>query len=159
MRTIVIILICISLIVPVLAQQADRYETAVQQKVRFAQLHIYLDSGNRALAAYQFELKATAGRPALAKADVKIVGVENGEHPAFKEPPYYDPAALANDRIIIAAFSTGKNLPKGRTRVTTIQLQIIGEVEPKYALELTVAGDANGNEIPAEITYEKGEQK
>jgi hypothetical protein len=159
MRTIVIILICISLIVPVLAQQADRYETAVQQKVRFAQLHIYLDSGNRALAAYQFELKATAGRPALAKADVKIVGVENGEHPAFKEPPYYDPAALANDRIIIAAFSTDKDLPKGRTRVTTIQLQIIGDTEPEYSLELTVAADANGNEIPAKITYEKGEQK
>jgi hypothetical protein len=159
MRTIVIILISISLIVPVLAQQADRYETAVQQKVRFAQLHIYLDSENHALAAYQFELKATAGRPALAKAGVKIVGVENGEHPAFEEPPYYDPAALAHDRIIIAAFSTGKDLPKGRTRIASIQLQIIGDAEPEYALELTVAGDANGNEIPAKITYEKGEQK
>ena len=159
MRTIVIILINISLIVPVPAQQADQYETAVQRKVRFAQLHIYLDSGNRALAAYQFELKATAGRPALAKAGVKIVGVENGEHPAFEEPPYYDPAALAKDRIIIAAFSTDENLPKGRTRITTIQLQIIGDAEPEYELELTVAGDANGNEIPAKITYEKGEQK
>ena len=159
MRTIVIILINISLIVPVPAQQADQYETAVQRKVRFAQLHIYLDSGSRALAAYQFELKATAGRPALAKAGVKIVGVENGEHPAFEEPPYYDPAALAKDRIIIAAFSTDENLPKGRTRITTIQLQIIGDAEPEYELELTVAGDANGNEIPAKITYEKGEQK
>ena len=152
MRTIVIILITISLIVPVLAQQADRYETAVQQKVRFAQLHIYLDSENQALAAYQFELKATAGQ-------IKIVGIENGEHPAFDEPPYYDPAALAQNRIIIAAFSTEKNLPKGRTRIASIQLQIIGDVEPEYALELTVAGDANGNEIPAKITYEKGEQK
>ncbi len=153
MRTIVIILITLSLIVPVPAQQADRYETSVQQKVRFAQLHIYLDSGNQALAAYQFELKATAGQ-------IKIVGIENGEHPAFKEePPYYDPAAMANDRIIIAAFSTDKNLPKGRTRIASIQLQIIGDAEPEYALELTVAADANGNEIPAKITYEKGEQK
>ena len=159
MRTIVIILITLSLIVPVLARQADEYETVSRQKVRFASLHIYLDSGSRALAAYQFELKATAGRPALAKAGVKIVGVENGEHPAFEEPPYYDPAALAKDRIIIAAFSTDENLPKGRTRITTIQLQIIGDAEPEYELELTVAGDANGNEIPAKITYEKGEQK
>ncbi len=160
MRTIiVIILTVIYLIVPVLAQQPEQYETAVQQKIRFAPLHIYLDSGNQALAAYQFELKATASKSALAKAGVKIVGVENGEHPAFKEPPYYDPAALTNDRIIIAAFSTDKNLPKGRTRITTIQLQIIGDAEPEYKLELTVAADANGNEIPAKITYEKGEQK
>ncbi len=153
MRTImVIILISICLIVPVLAQQSDQYETAVRQKVRFAPLHIYLDTGNQALAAYQFELKATAGQ-------VKIVGIENGEHPAFNEPPYYDPAALANDRIIIAAFSTDKNLPKGRTRITSIQLQIIGDADPEYEADLTVAADANGNEIPAKITLEKGEQK
>ena len=152
MRTIVIILISISLIVPVLARGADEYETVSPQKVRFTSLHIYIDSGNQALAAYQFELKATAGQ-------IKIVGVENGEHPAFDEPPYYDPAALAHDRIIIAAFSTDKDLPKGRTRIASIQLQIIGDVEPEYALELTVAADANGNKIPAKITYEKGEQK
>ena len=153
MRTIVIIIISLSLIVPVPARQADEYETISRQKVRFASLHIYLDSEYRALAAYQFELKTTAG-------NIKIVGIENGEHPAFKEePPYYDPAAMANDRIIIAAFSTDKDLPKGRTRIASIQLQIIGDAEPEYAIELTVAGDENGNEIPAKITYDKGEQK
>ena len=155
----VIILISISLIIPVLAQPSEQHETAVRQKIRFAPLHVYLDSGNKALAAYQFELKATAGKPALAKAGVKIVGIENGEHLAFNEPPYYDPAAMAIDRIIIAAFSTDKNLPKSRTRITTIQLQIIGDAEPQYELELTIAADANGNEIPAKITLEKGEQK
>jgi len=67
--------------------------------VRFAPLHIYLDCGSQSLGAYQFELKAASGR-------VKIVGVEGGQHPAFAEAPYYDPAALANDRIIVAAFST-----------------------------------------------------
>lgn len=160
MRTIkVIILTCISLIFPVLAGQSDQNETGVRQKVRFAPLHVYLDSGNQKLAAYQFELKVTAGKPALAKAGVKIVGIENGEHPAFEEPPYYDPAALANNRIIIAAFSMDKNLPKGRTRITTIQLQITGDVEPQYEVLLTVAADENGNEIPAKITLEKGEQK
>ena len=153
MRTItVIILISILFVIPVLAQQSEQYETTTRQKVRFAPLHIYLDSGNQALAAYQFELKAIAGQ-------IEIVGVENGEHSAFKEPPYYDPAARANDQIIIAAFSTDKDLPKGRTRITTIQLQITGNTEPEYELELTVAGDANGKEIPAEITCEKGELK
>jgi len=145
-----IILMSISIIVPVLAQQSEQDITAVQPSVRFAPLHIYLDSGNRPLAAYQFELKAAAGQ-------IKIVGVEGGQHKAFKEAPYYDPAALANDRIIIAAFNTGSELPKGRTRIATIHLQIIGDAEPDYELKLVVAADADAKEIPAEISFEKGE--
>lgn len=145
-----IILMSISIIVPVLAQQSEQDITTVQPKVRFAPLHIYLDSGSRPLAAYQFELKAAAGQ-------VKIVGVEGGQHKAFKEAPYYDPAALANDRIIIAAFNTGRELPTGRTRIATIHLQITGDAEPDYELKLVVAGDADAKEIPAEISFEKGE--
>ena len=144
-----IILTSIFLIVPVLARQPEQ-DMTVQPKVRFAPLHIYLDSGNKLLAAYQFELKAAAGQ-------IKIVGVEGGQHKAFKEAPYYDPAALANDRIIIAAFNTGRDLPKGRTRIATIHLQIIGDAEPDYELKLTVAADADAKEIPAKITFEKGE--
>jgi hypothetical protein len=136
--------------VPVLAQQSERDYPVVEPSVRFAPLHIYLDSGNRPLAAFQFKLKATAGQ-------IKIVGVEGGQHEAFKEAPYYDPAALANDRIIIAAFNTGQDLPKGRTRIATIHLQIIGAAEPEYELMLTVAADADGEEIPAKISFEKGE--
>jgi hypothetical protein len=146
-----IILAGICLIVPVLAQQSEQDYSTAQPGVRFAPLHIYLDSGNSSLAAYQFELKATAGQ-------IKIVGVEGGSHKAFKEAPYYDKAALLNkDRIIIAAFSTGDNLPKGRTRIATIHLQIVGDAEPQYELKLTIVGDADGKEIPAEITFEKGE--
>ena len=149
MKTITVILISVSLIVPVFAQQfGQRYETE-QPRVRFVSLPVYIDSGNRPLAAYQFELKTKAGQ-------VKIVGLENGEHPAYAEPPYYDPAALAKDRIIVAAFNTGSNLPTGKTRVVTIQLQVIGDTEPQYELDLTVAADSDGNEIPAKITFEKG---
>ena len=147
-KHIVIILISVFVIVPVFAQQFGREYTTEQPKVRFATLPIYIDSGNQHLAAYQFELKAVSGQ-------IKIVGVEGGEHPAFADAPYYDPAALANDRIIIAAFNTGQNLPTGRTRIAIIHLQIIGDVEPKYQLELNVAGDENGREISAEITCEK----
>ncbi len=147
-----IILMSISIIVPVLAQQSEQDITTVQPRVRFAPLYIYLDSGNKSLAAYQFELKAAAGQ-------IKIVGVEGGQHKAFKEAPYYDPAALANDRIIIAAFNTGSELPKGRTRIATIHLQIIGDAEPDYELKLTVAADADAKEIPAKISFEKGERK
>jgi hypothetical protein len=120
--------------------------------VRFAPVHVYLDSGNRSLAAYQFELKATSGR-------IKIVGVEGGEHVAFQEAPYYDPAALQHNRIIIAAFNTGRNLPTGRTRIATIHLQIIGDVEPEYELTLTVAADANGRQLPGKLNLQAGETK
>ncbi len=123
-----------------------------EQKVRFAPLNVYIDSGAEPLAAYQFELKTTAG-------EVKIVGIEGGEHPAFADPPYYDPAALMQDRVIIAAFNTGDQLPTGKTRVATLHLQIIGDTEPEYELELTVAGTYDGEQIPAKITFEKGEQK
>jgi hypothetical protein len=117
--------------------------------VRFAPLHIYLDSGSRPLAAYQFELKAATGK-------IKIVGVEGGRHAAFKEAPYYDPAALMEDRIIIAAFNTGSGLPKGRTRIATIHLQITGDIEPEYEVIPIVAGDQDGREIPAEYDLERG---
>ncbi len=150
MKTFIVILMSMCVMVPVLARQSfPEYRTRTPE-VRFVSVPVYIDSGGKALAAYQFELKATKGQ-------IKIVGVENGEAPAYAQPPYYDPAALAKDRIIIAAFNTGKNLPTGRTRVTSLQLQIIGQVEPQYKLELTVAADADGNEIPAEITFEKEE--
>ena len=149
-KVIIIILLSISIMVPVLARQTDSEYPEIQPKVRFAPVHIYLDSGNKPLAAYQFELKAAAGQ-------IKIVGVEGGQHKAFEEAPYYDPAALTNDRIIIAAFDTGSELPKGRTRIATIHLQIIGDAEPDYELKLTVAADADANEIPAKISFEKGE--
>jgi hypothetical protein len=149
-KVIAIILLSISIMVPVLARQTYPDQPEIQPKVSFAPLNIYLDSGNKPLAAYQFELKTTTGQ-------VKIVGVEGGQHKAFEEAPYYDPAALTNDRIIIAAFNTGSELPKGRTRIATIHLQIIGDTEPDYELELTVAADADANEIPTKISFEKGE--
>lgn len=122
----------------------------IDTKVRFAPVRIYLDSGDRPLAAYQFELKATKGQ-------IKIVGVEGGTHAAFKDAPYYDPAALMQDRIIIGAFNTGQDLPTGRTRVATLHLQITGDAEPEYELELTVAADPQGQNVPGQINLEKGE--
>ncbi len=125
---------------------------AAELKTRFAPVHVYLDSGSHPLAAYQFELKAAAGQ-------IKIVGVEGGEHPAFQEAPYYDPAALMNERIIIAAFNTGTDLPKGRTRIATLHLQILGDTEPEYELKLTTTGDAEGREIAAQLDLERGDRK
>jgi hypothetical protein len=152
MKMLLTILTGISMLASSFTPQPDSEYSTPRPTVRFAPLHVYVDTGRHELAAFQFELRAEAGH-------IKIVGVEGGRHAAFAEPPYYDPAALANNRIIIAAFDIGGELPSGRTRIATIHLQIIGDVEPQYQLKLTVAADADGEEVPAEITFEKGEQK
>ena len=142
----------------------------IKERVRFAPVHIYLDPAGKPLAAYQFELVCSvpvraypAGEDNASRRHyehpVKIVGVEGGEHPAFKEAPYYDPAALMNERIIIAAFNTGADLPTTRTRIATIHLQITGDAEPQCELNLTTAADADGEKLPVKITLEKGGQK
>ncbi len=147
------LLVTLSIVAPLLAGASARTsEEPAESRARFAPVHVYLDSGDKPLAAYQFELKARTGR-------IKIVGVEGGEHPAFKEAPYYDPAALMNDRIIIAAFNTGSDLPHGRTRIATIHLQILGDAEPQYELKLIVAADPDGRNIPADLNLQTGESK
>ena len=141
-------------------------------KVRFAPVHVYLDPAGKPLAAYQFELVCSVPVRAYSSADgednasrrhyerpVKIVGVEGGEHPAFQDAPYYDPVALMNERIIIAAFNTGADLPTTRTRIATIHLQILGDAEPKYELKLVTAADSNAEEVAAEINLQTGEDK
>lgn len=147
------ILVTLSIVAPLLAGvPALTAKKPAEGRVRFAPVHIYLDSGDKPLAAYQFELRSRTGQ-------IKIVGVEGGAHPAFREAPYYDSAALMHDRIIIAAFNTGTDLPHGRTRIATIHLQILGDAEPQYELRLVVASDAEGENLPATLTLETGEQK
>ena len=145
-----LLLVSVYLLLSVFIAGAPSEAVNEQRPTRFVPLHIYLDCGEHELAAYQFELKVTCG-------DVKIVGVEGGEHPAFSNPPYYDPQALTEGRIIVAAFSTDTVLPSGRLRIATLHLQITGDVEPDYDLTLTISADAQGKSIPATITFQQGE--
>lgn len=124
-----------------------------RESVRFAHVDIYLDSQKEPLAAFQLELLVKAG-------SIAIVGIEGGEHSAFKEPPCYDPAALMHDRVILAAFNTSKDLPQGRTRVARVHLQVTGPVEPKYQTKLTAAASLDGKVIPVTISLEaQGDSK
>jgi hypothetical protein len=146
-------LVILSIMAPLLASVPARTaKEPAEGRVRFAPVHVYLDSGDKPLAAYQFELRARTGQ-------IKIVGVEGGAHPAFREAPYYDPAALMNDRIIIAAFNTGTDLPHGRTRIATIHLQILGDTEPQYELKLVTTADHDGREIHADLNLQMGENQ
>lgn len=146
----IIILLALCLMNPAPGSFSEN-DDANENTARFEPLHIYIDSGDHHLAAFQFELSTLTG-------SISIVGVEGSDDPAYKEPPYYDPEALSNDRIIIAAYSTNEDLPAGKIKVATIHLQITGQAEPEYDLDLIVAADIDGNEIPAQITFEKGEQ-
>jgi hypothetical protein len=110
---------------------------------------VFIRSDERSLAAYQFTFGAKKG-------EVKIVGVEGGDHPAFAGPPYYDPKALQKGRIKIAAFSMAGELPTGRTRVARLHLQVIGPVDPDYSVVLDAAASAEGKEIPVTISVAKG---
>jgi hypothetical protein len=109
---------------------------------RFTSLDVYVDSGDKPLAAWQVRIEART-------ANVKIVGVEGGEHAAFARPPYYDPAAMMNDHVVLAAFSTARDLPRGRTRVGRIHVMMGGSVRPEYEIRLQAAATLEGGKITA----------
>jgi hypothetical protein len=125
---------------------------ATESAVRFGAVDVFIDAGDQPLAAYQFELKVLAG-------DVALVGIEGGEHRAFRQPPYYDPAALSRQRIVIAAFDTGSDLPRGRTRVARLMVQVRGRVAPQYQASIQVAASPDAKPVPATISVSEGAEQ
>ena len=122
-------------------------ETATEEgRTRFCAVDIYVDSKATPLAAYQLEFIVT-------NSVAKIVGIEGGEHPAFHEPPFYDPKAMQHERVILAAFNTGNDLPSGKTRVATIHLQVTNDLPLQCELKLQAAGNATGKRIAAEVSF------
>ncbi|HWL92170.1 MAG TPA: hypothetical protein VNT79_01430 [Phycisphaerae bacterium] len=112
------------------------------RSVRFIAVDVFVDSGTIPLAAYQFEFSAPGG-------GASIVDIEGGESAAFTSPPYYDPEALMQGRIIVGAFNTGDELPSGKTRVARMHLRVEGEPVAEFSVQLTVAGNVNGDQIDA----------
>ncbi len=110
------------------------------QAVRFATFDVVIDPKGQPLAAYQLEL--TADSP-----HVKLAGIEGGEHTAFRDPPYYDPAAMSRNRVILAAFNTGSDLPKQPFRAARLHVQISDHATPKWEVKLTVASSADGTSL------------
>jgi len=82
------------------------------KKVRFAALDVHLES-TEPVAAWQFELSEAGGR-------MRVVGVENGDSPAFAKAPYYDRKAVSDgraDRIIVATALDGHRLATADRRI------------------------------------------
>jgi hypothetical protein len=139
-------------IFPLLIVQASAQSATNAASIRFETVDIFVDPQDKPLAAYQLEFSVTNGL-------AKIVGIEGGEHTAFREPPFYDPKAMQSERVIIAAFSTAKELPAGKTRVATIHIQISSTVEPQISTGQQLTADFNGNELSAKISFEMRAKK
>ena len=131
---------------------AQRSGTLQTVPSAFKPIEIWIDSHDQPLAAYQLEFKAVAGA-------VKIVGIEGGEPAAFRDPPYYDPAAMQQERVIIGAFSTAAaaNLPVGKMRIATIHVQVTGDSRPEFSISLTACATVDGKVIAAEATLMDGQ--
>ena len=112
---------------------------------RFEAIDIFVDSGETPLAAYQFELTSQSD-------GVEIVGIEGGEHAAFPEPPYYDAKAMNSNRVILAAFSTEKALPTGKSRVARVHVQLDGPHDRSWKTTLLASATLDGQRIPAALT-------
>jgi hypothetical protein len=137
----------LTILICVLAAPLFGQEAVENFQVHFRAVAIYVDSSKIPLAAYQLEFSVT-------NVLTKIVGVEGGQHSAFRDAPFYDPKAIQQERVIIGAFSTDKpeNLPTGKTCVAVIHLETIGEERPIFNLKLQTAGDSAGNKITATAT-------
>lgn len=114
---------------------------AARQEPKFVAYDVFIQTGDQALAAYQFELIGDASR-------AKIVGVEGGEGP-FAPAPYYDPAALQGGRIIIAAFTLDEKPPAGKVRVARVHMHESAAVE--YTPGLMVAAGPDKQALQAKI--------
>jgi hypothetical protein len=116
----------------------------------FGWVDVYLDPRNKPLAAYQVEF-------VIADDAATVVGIEGGDAAAFKQPPYYDAAAMSQSRVILAAFSTGSDLPAARSRVARVHVQF-QKPDRKYTAKLITAATADGGKIPAEVSVTEGAQ-
>ena len=116
--------------------------------VRFVPVDVWFDTGEQSLAAYQIEVRYDATR-------VDIVGLEGGEHPAFTKAPYYDPRGLTGGRIVVAAFSTAKDLPAGRVRLARIHLRVAGDEAPSLQGKLLTAGSTGARKITPTLTLKE----
>jgi hypothetical protein len=129
---------------------AARGARAPAAAARYWAMDVVVDADGRRLAAYQLEMTDPTGRS-------QIVGIEGGEHAAYSAPPYYDPAAMAQEgRMILAAFCAGDELPSGKTRVARLRVRTTGDGEPALRAKLIVAATSDGRTFPAQVNLVTG---
>jgi hypothetical protein len=115
------------------------------QSVRFESIDLRIDPRGTPLAAYQVEITADS-------AAAKLVGIEGGDAAAYREPPYYDPAALNQNRVILAALNTSADVPSKTFRAARLHVQVPTGVKTNWTVKLTTAAGPDGSVIAANAT-------
>lgn len=151
MRRVMMMVILLALVggvsMAALSVAGDGVEQRADAGVRFGWVDIVLEAEGD-LGAWQVELVDRAGASTL-------VGVEGGEHAAYREPAFYDPKALVEgERIVLAAFSTLAELPRGKTRVARVHARMDGVAE--WSLRVVAAADRNGEVIEVRSSLVEG---
>ncbi len=129
---------------------------AVAEEVEFTAIDVYVQT-DEPLAAWQFLLQERNGA-------MQVVGVENGESPAYTRAPYYDREAVnlgTADRIIVADYSLAKtaDLPRGRVRIATLHLMLKSDLQPDFDISLVAAARPDGQHLDATISVEPTARK
>lgn len=151
------VLLCVGVLVLVCTAAFTSH--AVTRETRaltpeFRVFDVYLDAGDVPLAAWQIEVSIADEHGA---SHATLVGVEGGEHAAFAQPAYYDPAALHEDqiadRIVLAAFSTHKAdaLPHGRTRVARLHVMLDEDAQCRSHATLVASATTDAQPINATV--------
>jgi hypothetical protein len=116
-------------------------------ETRFAVYDVFIDPAGDELAGYQVKIEAPK--------NVKFAGVEGGDHKAYKGPPVYDSKAINRETIILAALGSGVSLPREKTRVATLHVQVSGGEFPELPIKLQSAGNSGLKRIFPKVTVRK----
>ncbi|MFN0057801.1 MAG: hypothetical protein ACKVX7_05025 [Planctomycetota bacterium] len=120
--------------------------------LRFAAYELWIETGDRELAAWQVEVTDPA-------AHAQLVGLEGGSEAAYADAPYYDRAALLQHRVIVAAFSLEATLPSGRTHVATLHFALDAASDSAFEVVPVAAADPSGASITIDAVLVEKEQK
>ncbi|HEX8912274.1 MAG TPA: hypothetical protein VF796_07930 [Humisphaera sp.] len=124
------------------AARLDPPADAPNPAARFVTYDLFVDPGVKPLAAYQVDVRCTTN-------DALLTGLEGGDAAPFRDAPYYDPKALVNERIVVAAYSTAADVPAGKARVARLHLRVAGKDDPKFEVKVTAAAGPDGAAIDA----------
>lgn len=119
----------------------------------FAVYDVFLEPHGEPMAAYQLKISDQ-------NSAVKILSVEGGEHKSYQNPPFFDPKAIQQNVIKLAAFATdpADALPKRKTRVAALHVEINDDLKPRLVVAIEAAARPGGSRIFIEATLSKREK-
>jgi len=128
-----------------------------QGEPRFTFVDVWVDTGDKPLAAWQVEVQGVEG------AATQIVGIEGGDSKAFRPTPFYDTEARLENRVVLADYTLAEDAPKGRFRVARVHIMetgAAGEGAIRYTAKVVAAAAPGGEKIAIEVeVVREGEKR